>query len=69
VLDSRCFPHIVNLACQAVLSAITNLDYAKEDADDYIPSTGDMMDNLERDPIATVRSLIRAVCADLSWRS
>lgn len=24
---NRCFPHIVNLACQAMLDAITNIDH------------------------------------------
>ncbi|PBK81084.1 hypothetical protein ARMGADRAFT_948805 [Armillaria gallica] len=28
-----CFAHIVNLACKAVLTAITNIDYANDDAD------------------------------------
>ncbi|KAF9033371.1 hypothetical protein BJ165DRAFT_1357265 [Panaeolus papilionaceus] len=28
--ESRCFPHIVNLACKAVLSALTNLDYVQD---------------------------------------
>lgn len=55
----RCFPHIVNLACKAVLAALTNLDYAKE------PETeAELLSALEavdHDPIATLRALIRAV--------
>lgn len=54
-----CFPHIVNLACKAALSAITNLTYAdntKEGYEDYDPD-----DVVNRDCIATVRSLVNAV--------
>jgi len=60
----RCFPHIVNLACKAVLSAITNLEYAAEEAEDYIPPNTEsltFLDALSRDPVAAVRSLIRSV--------
>ncbi|KAJ7830825.1 hypothetical protein B0H13DRAFT_1654922, partial [Mycena leptocephala] len=32
-----CFPHIVNLACKAVLGAITNMDFAAPEADDFVP--------------------------------
>ena len=38
VLVASCFPHIVILACKAVLSAFTNLHYAKHDATDYVPA-------------------------------
>lgn len=59
----RCFPHIVNLACKAVLSAITNLDYAKE------PTTPEeqtsSLNEVAGDPIATIRALIRVVCYTL----
>jgi hypothetical protein len=57
---SRCFPHIVNLACKAVLAAITNLDYVAETAEDFVPLN--FLGGLDRDPIATIRSLIHAVC-------
>ena len=54
----------MNLACKAVLTAITKLDFAKETARDYVP-TGPMaqtfVDAIKRDPIATSRSLIRGV--------
>jgi hypothetical protein len=53
-----CFPHIVNLACKAVLNAITNLKYVDdtvEDYEEYEPSV------FGRDCIATVRSLVNAV--------
>ncbi|KAG2345688.1 hypothetical protein BDR05DRAFT_880114, partial [Suillus weaverae] len=58
----RCFPHIINLACKAVLGAITNLDFASQDAPDFIPSappgleSRSFMDAIDRDPIATIRA-------------
>jgi hypothetical protein len=54
-IQSRCFPHVVNLACKAVLRAITNMDFAADDANDYEPS------NMPSDPIATLRTLVRVV--------
>jgi hypothetical protein len=54
-----CFPHIVNLACKAVLAAITNLKYAEDLAEgyeDYEPAYAN-----SKDCIATVRSLVNAV--------
>ncbi|KAJ8584034.1 hypothetical protein M405DRAFT_747679, partial [Rhizopogon salebrosus TDB-379] len=54
-----CFPHIVNLACKAVLKAITNLDYATEDAQDFVPEgpqARTLLDAIKRDPIATIRA-------------
>ena len=64
VLLPRCFPHIVNLACKAVLGAITELKYVKENAVDFVPNTPaptTFEDVLRRDPVATTRSLIRGV--------
>jgi hypothetical protein len=76
----RCFPHVVNLACQAVLAAITHIHFAAENAADFVRpewdapeeelygdearwATNDFLKQLRRrDPIATLRSLIRAVC-------
>ena len=55
-----CFPHIVNLACKAVLEAITNLKYVDETVEgyeDYEPGV------FSRDTIALVRSLVNAVSA------
>ena len=53
---NRCFPHVVNLACKAVLSAITSTSFA---------GTGEREDNffeyLDKDPIATLRKLVNAV--------
>ncbi|KAL1712177.1 ribonuclease H-like domain-containing protein, partial [Schizophyllum commune] len=53
----RCFPHVVNLACKAVLAAITNLDFARPNAGPFVPTA------LHRDAIAIVRTAIRAICA------
>ncbi|KAJ7701897.1 ribonuclease H-like domain-containing protein, partial [Mycena rosella] len=47
----RCFPHIVNLACKAVLGAITNMKFAAPEATDF------------RDPVATVRTTVRVIRA------
>ena len=59
VILFSCFPHIVNLACKAVLVAITNLKYAEDLAKgykNYEPAYAN-----SKDCIATVRSLINAV--------
>ena len=59
VLSFSCFPHIVNLACKAVLAAITNLKYAEDLAEgyeDYEPALYD-----RKNCIATIRSLVNAV--------
>lgn len=59
ITSCRCFPHVVNLACQAVLAALTNLDYARE------PQTSEeqisFLEAVDKDPIATLRALIRVV--------
>ena len=62
----RCFPHIVNLACHAILEAVTKLKYAAENAEDYVPNNEDPVpatfkEALKRNPVATTRSLIRGV--------
>lgn len=45
-----------------MLSAITNLEFAAPDAPDYTPEqVAAFLDELGRDPIATIRSLINAV--------
>ena len=54
----------MNLACKEVLKAITNIDFAAEDADDFNPATGassSLADALNHDPIATLRTVIRKV--------
>jgi len=42
----------MNLACQAVLKSITDMDFTAEDAADYVPATA----GGERDPIAMIRT-------------
>ncbi|KAL4254558.1 Zinc finger BED domain-containing [Pleurotus pulmonarius] len=60
----RCFPHIVNLACKAVLGAITNMEFASETAPDYNPDDASMFrETLDRDPIATIRTVVRVTRA------
>ncbi|KAI5896313.1 uncharacterized protein SCHCODRAFT_01093448 [Schizophyllum commune H4-8] len=53
----RCFPHVVNLACKAVLAAITDLDFARPNAGPFVPTA------THRDAIAIVRTAIRAIRA------
>jgi hypothetical protein len=55
---SSCFPHIVNLACKAVISAITDLKYIDDTIEgykDYEPGV------FSRDCIAIIRSLVNTV--------
>ncbi|KAJ6586163.1 ribonuclease H-like domain-containing protein, partial [Mycena capillaripes] len=51
----RCFPHIVNLACKAVLGAITDMDFAASGAADFVPGPAaqprTFLDAIARDPI------------------
>jgi len=52
----RCFPHIVNLACQAALEAITDMQHLQsEELVEYEPT------GFDKDCIATVRALTNAV--------
>lgn len=45
----RCFPHVINLACQAVLTAVTNMDFASDSAPDF-----DLQTEVQCDPIAMI---------------
>lgn len=59
-----CFPHVVNLACKAILAAITNMKFAEQGAEDFVPTKSmptDFRGAIKRDPIATVRTLVRVV--------
>lgn len=61
---SSCFPHVINLACKAVLGAVTDLKHASPNAPDFVPagaSAQTFMDAIDRDPISTVRTLVRVV--------
>lgn len=62
----RCFPHVVHLACKAILKAITDVQYAENDAANFEPhgdSANTFMDAIQRDPIATLRTVVRQVCS------
>jgi hypothetical protein len=56
IIYNRCFPHIINLAVQAVLNSITNMSYAKEDANHF-----SIWQSSTRDVIALLRTLINKV--------
>jgi hypothetical protein len=64
----RCFPHVINLACKAVLAAVTKIELAHETAEDHVPDPTGIappwyfQDAMKRDPIASLCSLIRNVC-------
>lgn len=51
----RCFPHIINLAAQAILTKVMDMNYADDVVQDYIPACGDV------DVIALLQAAIRAV--------
>ncbi|KAJ7691514.1 ribonuclease H-like domain-containing protein [Mycena olivaceomarginata] len=60
----RCFPHVVHLACQAILKAITDMNFADSDATPFEPSGNvatTFMDAIDRDPIATLRAIVRQI--------
>ncbi|KAI0755974.1 hypothetical protein BC629DRAFT_1444325 [Irpex lacteus] len=68
----RCFPHIVNLACQVILKEMTNMDLAKDNAEDR-PPTGvkptSVSAAITRDSVATLRALIHSIRASSLRRS
>ena len=69
-LAPRCFPHIVNLACKAVLTSITNMEYTSKQATEYVLEgmpADSVMNAIDHDPIATLQSLIQMVCI-WCWR-
>lgn len=57
---SSCFPHIVNLACKAVISAITNPKYIDDTVEDYKDYEPGIFSS-SRDCIAIIRSLVNTV--------
>ncbi|KAJ7845304.1 hypothetical protein B0H13DRAFT_2095533, partial [Mycena leptocephala] len=62
----RCFPHIVNLACKAVLGAITDMDFAAPEADDFVPlrtPADNFLGAIVGDPVATIRTTVRVIRA------
>ena len=54
LLPSCC--HVVNLACKAILSAISKLDYTYINFDSSMDT---FMDILKQDPIVAIRVLIK----------
>ena len=54
--DNRCFPHIINLAVQAVLGSITNMSYAREDGEQF-----NRWQSTTHDVVALLRTLINKV--------
>jgi hypothetical protein len=61
---TRCFPHIVNLACKAVLGTLTEISFIDETQEGY--EDYDPVSPVGRDCIATIRSLISTVCVQKS---
>jgi len=59
ITQCRCFPHIINLACKAILAALTDLNYAREPitAEEHVS----FLEAVDKDPIATIRALIHVV--------
>ena len=51
----------MNLACKAILGAITDMDFAAPEADDFVPPL-DPADNflaaVGGDPVATIRTTV-----------
>jgi len=61
----RCFPHIVNLACKAVLGVLTELKYIDETQEGYEEYN---INAVSRDCIALVRSMVSAVNFNISLK-
>jgi hypothetical protein len=59
----RCFPHVVNLACKAVIGVLMNVKHMDETQDDYEEYNPDIV--YHRDLIANFRSLATSVCSKL----
>ena len=57
----RCFPHVVNLACKAVIEALNRVNYANDILNATNTNTVNNSEPLFSDPISKIRSLIRAV--------
>lgn len=64
--NCRCGPHVTNLACQAIISAITDLKLAEFLAPDYDPQGTWGPNAQERDTIALLQNLIWAVSTNFT---
>ncbi len=63
----------MNLACKAVLTAITNIDHALDHGhgSDFIPPPGQAMNfhaACQRDPIATIRTVVHVVSSTITFQ-
>ena len=52
----------MNLACQAVLKSITDMDFAADNAADYVPAAA----GSQRDLIAMIHTVVRVVSIFMS---
>ena len=61
-----CFPHIINLACQAIVKSITKIQYISDKGSlEFVPTVSTARtfhEALTHDPVAHIRALIRVVC-------
>jgi hypothetical protein len=64
-----CFPHIINICCQHVISDFTNIELS-ESADDFFadllpdrPHLQSFEEAIKRDPVALGRNIVRALWA------
>jgi hypothetical protein len=62
-----CFPHVINICCQHVISQFTNIELS-ESVDDfiaedlsYLPHRQTFEEAVERDPIALGRNIVRTL--------
>ena len=69
-----CFPHVVNICCQHVISDFTNIQLA-ETAKDFVvalpaalPQRQSYEDAVKRDPVALGRNVVRVMRASGQWR-
>ena len=71
-LLSSCFPHVVNLACKAVLEKVTDMNCAGDESavtmTAYAPANT-FDPPINNDPIVMIRNLIRTVSNCLSYCS
>ena len=69
ILMVRCSPHVIKLACKAVLAAVMKIDLTEETDEDHInnpmgraPPPWHFQDAIKRDPITSLHSLICNIC-------
>lgn len=61
IIFLSCFPHITNLACKAVLAAVTDLAKAAVTENEMLPEYEPVHTGPSRDIIAHVRLVVRVV--------